>query len=150
MKSLFSARAYADVVTHEADGVQLVADPAYRKALGQRIKALRKQEQLTQKELAADVGISSGQLNKYESGLTTPAPGFLVKLADRLHVTLELLMKGTQSEGPSLKNLRLVERLKVLEQFAPKDQEVVIQLIDAMIVQHRAKGLLTSLDATAP
>ena len=115
---------------------------AFRKALGQRIKTLRKKADLGQKELAAEIGISFGQLNKYESGLNSPSPELLPKLAARLHVTVDYLVTGAERDDIPVSNQRLVDRLRAIEQFAPKDQEMVIQLIDAMIVKHRAEGML--------
>lgn len=119
-----------------------MADTDYRRRLGQRIKALRKKQQLTQKELAQKLNITFGQLNKYESGLNSPSPELLVRIADRLKVRLDYLMTGHQLDDMPLKNMRLIERLKVLESLSQKDQEMVIDLIDAIIVKSRAQELL--------
>ncbi|NJO39035.1 MAG: helix-turn-helix transcriptional regulator, partial [Rhizobiales bacterium] len=55
-----------------------MADIADKKALGARIKALRKVRHWTQKELAQRLGIRFEQLNKYESGLNSPPVEMLV------------------------------------------------------------------------
>lgn len=123
-----------------------MADPNYRKSLGSRIKALRKSRELTQKDLAQRLGITFGQLNKYESGLNSPAPDLLVAMADLLAVTLDQLLTGRNAGDQPLNNTRLVDRVKIAEQFPVEDQETIIRLLDAMIVQHRAKGAVAPVD----
>lgn len=120
-----------------------MANPSYRKTLGSRIKALRKERGLTQKDLALRLSITFGQLNKYESGLNSPAPDLLIALAEHLSVTLDHLLTGRPHDEQSVSNTRLIDRLKIAEQFQPEDLETIIRLLDAMIVQHRAKALTT-------
>jgi len=132
--------------TTTADGACVMADPAYRKALGHRIKSFRKERDLTQKELAQKLDITFGQLNKYESGLNSPSPELLVLLAEHLHVGLDMLLTGKQPDTSLPKNTRLLERLRLLEQLTAKEQETVIQLIDAVIVKHRAESALRPID----
>jgi len=123
-----------------------MAEQDYRKQLGARIKALRKQQKMTQKELAAVVGITFGQLNKYESGLNNPSPEVLIKIADSLSTSLDALMTGHRPDNLPVTNTRLIERLRELENIDPEDQETVIRLIDAIIIKHRAEGLLSPID----
>jgi transcriptional regulator with XRE-family HTH domain len=129
--------------------ITLMAESDFRKKLGARIKKLRKQHKLTQKELAAAVGITYGQLNKYESGLNNPSPEILIKIADQLHISLDVLMTGHQPDNIPITNARLIERMKALEEVQPQDQEAIITLIDAIIVKHRAGSLLAPVDKSA-
>ncbi len=92
------------------------------------------------------MGITFGQLNKYESGLNSPSPDLLVTLADLLAVTVDHLLTGRNLHDQQLHNTRLVDRVKIAEQFPVEDQETIIRLLDAMIVQHRAKGAVASVD----
>ncbi len=57
-------------------------------ALGERIKRLRKERELTQENLARAVGISRIQMNRIESDLSKPGLETLMRLADVLGVTL--------------------------------------------------------------
>lgn len=123
-------------------GATTMANPEYRRELGQRIKALRKQQKLTQKELAAQLDISFGQLNKYESALNSPSAELLVQIADRLKVSLDYLLTGYKNDDAPLQDTRLLERLAILQELAPKDKETIIEIIDAMIVKHKAGDLL--------
>jgi transcriptional regulator with XRE-family HTH domain len=110
----------------------IVQDETLRKAFGARLKGLRKQKNCAQKELAALVGIRFQQLNKYESGLNIPPAEMLVKLADTLGVTVDLLLTGNPVEDSPLASSRLLRNFKV---------------IDAMIAKGRMTSALTPVDA---
>lgn len=119
----------------------MAASPEFRKALGQRIKVTRKERGMTQKELAQRMGFSYQQLNKYEGGFNVPSADQLQRFAQELDVSADFLLTGFHPNKATPSNLRLAERLKIAEQFPNDEQETVIKLLDAMIIQHRAKGL---------
>ena len=74
--------------------VTLMQDASLRKALGQRIKQLRKEKGLIQKELPKEIGSSHAQINKYESGLNTPPLDRLLLLAEVLDTSIDYLIAG--------------------------------------------------------
>jgi len=113
-----------------------------RKNFGIRIKELRKNKKWTQKELANKIDVRFPQLNKYECGLHTPPMDKLVKLSEVFDTTIDYLLTGNRTEERPLHNLRLLERLQELEEFASDDQETVIKLIDAMIVKNKVEGAI--------
>ena len=60
--------------------------------VGERIKAIRKEKGLTQKQVATGCGMADSAIRKYESGLITPKFETLQRIADALNVqVLELL-----------------------------------------------------------
>lgn len=122
---------------------------AERKAFGERLKALRKRKHWTQKELAAKINLQLSQLNKYEAGMHVPPADKLVELAGLLDTTTDYLLTGLTSEVTPLQNRKLLERLRLLESFAPEDQETVIKLIDAMIVKHQVTGTIRQVNQFA-
>ena len=107
---------------------------------GARMKALRKQHHMLQKELAAKLGIQLAQLNKYESGVHTPPLEKIVRIASIFGVTVDYLVTGHQPDPETFRNPRLVERLKAMASFPANDQEALLLLIDAMIYKHRVEG----------
>ena len=119
---------------------------AFRKALGSRLKQLRKQKRWTQKELAGKVEVRFQQLNKYESGLNIPPAEMLVKLADALGTSIDYLLTGNPIEDSPLASSRLFQRFKMIEDMNPSDREAIITLIDAMIAKHLAEGALPPTD----
>jgi len=52
-----------------------------RKGLGEFLARARETRDMTQVELASQVGVGSGQVSKWERGLSLPAPRKLAKLA---------------------------------------------------------------------
>ena len=118
----------------------------FRKALGSRIKNLRKQKRWSQKELAAKVELRFQQLNKYESGLNMPPAEMLISLADALGTSVDFLLTGNPTEEHPLGNSRLFRRFRELEQFDEDDQETVIKVIDAMIAKRRIEGAIQPMD----
>src|SRR5262249_39986635 len=116
-------------------------DTELRKAFGLRVRALRKQNSWTQKELAAKLNILFSQLNKYECGINVPPPEKLVEMAALFHTTLDYLLLGTDTNIP-LYNKSLLDRFRALEAFPADDQQTVIKLIDAMIIKQRVEASL--------
>ena len=67
--------------------------------VGREIAALRKQRGLTQKALAARVGVTPSAIGMYEQGRRTPGLAVLRRLASALGVSLERLAAGAP-DGP--------------------------------------------------
>ena len=55
------------------------------------LKALRQQRRLTQKELAARVGVNSATLRSWEYGTVQPRPDHILRLAEVLGLDAERL-----------------------------------------------------------
>jgi transcriptional regulator with XRE-family HTH domain len=128
-------------------GGWIVQDDALRKALGGRIKALRKDKHLSQKELAAPLGVRYQLLNKYESGLNTPPAEMLVKLADALGTSVDYLLTGNPIEDSKLASTRLFRRFQALETLAEQDRDAIIRVIDAMVVKHQTTQTLEDISS---
>lgn len=67
-------------------------------AVATKIKNLRQELGLTQKELAEKIGIHPTQLAKYELGLSTPSLSALVKLAKYCEVSIDYIVFGLDKE----------------------------------------------------
>lgn len=62
------------------------------KFFGEKLRELRKQNGLTQKELASMVGITKSVVSFYELGDRTPSPDIVRKLAQIFHVSSDYLL----------------------------------------------------------
>jgi transcriptional regulator with XRE-family HTH domain len=122
------------------------SDPTMRKALGARIKELRKHASSTQKELAKAVSVTPQQLNKYESGLSLPPADMLRRLARALDVTIDYLVTGERDDDQPLTNTRLLNRFRAMDGMNADDLETILRVIEAMIVQHRATSAIAPVD----
>jgi len=67
-------------------------------AVHAKIKDLRKELGLTQKELAGKIGIHPTQLAKYELGISTPSLGVLTKMAKYCEVSIDYIVFGLDKE----------------------------------------------------
>ena len=59
---------------------------------GKTICDLRKQKNVTQEELAAELGVTAAAVSKWENGYTLPDILMLCALADHFHVTTDALL----------------------------------------------------------
>lgn len=57
----------------------------------ERLKRLRKEKKLTQKELAEQIGISQKSYSHWETGKNEPSLENLIKLVDLLEVSIDWL-----------------------------------------------------------
>jgi len=67
--------------------------------IGERIKELRKKNDLTQERLADYLGITHKAVSKWECGMTVPDLGLIMPLAKILHTTADELLGGNDAEN---------------------------------------------------
>ena len=70
-----------------------------RKALGAKIKSLRKANNLTQKRFALMIGVERGYLAKIEGGKRNPSIDIVEKVAHGLGITLAELFEGVDASS---------------------------------------------------
>jgi transcriptional regulator with XRE-family HTH domain len=63
--------------------------------IGNRIKALRQEQGLTQTDLAQKIGMSYIQIGRYETQKSNPSADVLQKLAKALETSTDFLMNGS-------------------------------------------------------
>ena len=64
---------------------------------GTHLKELRKSKNLTQKQLAINIGASESGIQQYELGLRKPTYDMLAVLADYFEVSVDYLMGRTDN-----------------------------------------------------
>ncbi len=65
-----------------------------------RIREARQLAGLTQKELAARIGVSAGTLSDYENGNHDPRSDYLSKIADECNVSVDFLLGRDEAKTP--------------------------------------------------
>ena len=83
---------------------------------GKLLRELRKQKNLTQKQLADLIGVQNSVISFYELGDRMPSPEVIAKLARALHVSADYLMgiertKSIDVSGLSEDDIHLVRQL---------------------------------------
>lgn len=80
---------------------------------GERLRQLRKQKNLTQKQLAALIGVKNSIISFYEVGERMPSPEMVVKLASALNVSTDYLLGMNKTETMDVSGLDDNDKLLV-------------------------------------
>ena len=83
---------YSDV-NDDIDGYSNIIDGYYRRKFARNLKQARKAAGLTQKELAAQIGMTQGGFTSYETGRIEPSLATLKKLSKILKVSTDSLLQ---------------------------------------------------------
>lgn len=109
---------------------------AFFAALGGRIARLRKEQDITQVQLAELIGITQQTINSYETGRRRVPVSLLPALAQRLGVAVEALLaddsKAAAKRGPAPKLQQQMDRITRLPRAR---QQFVMQVIESVLAQ---------------
>lgn len=72
---------------------------------GQKLRSLRKQKNLTQKQLADMIGVQNSIISFYELGDRIPSPEIIIKLAATLQVSSDYLLGLEKKESVDISRL---------------------------------------------
>jgi transcriptional regulator with XRE-family HTH domain len=97
--------------------------------LGKRLILVREQLGLKQKQLAADLGLSSSYLSDIEKGKSNPGFNFLMRLYRKYQVSLDWLLFN---EGDMFCGIGIKERGRLPEFDFGDQTERVIEMLDIM------------------
>ncbi|MCB9765439.1 MAG: helix-turn-helix transcriptional regulator [Alphaproteobacteria bacterium] len=102
-----------------------------RLRVGQRLRVLREQCGLTQKELGARAGgIKPGEISRYENAHRSPSLETMARLSEGLGVSVSTLVDVQDSASPDPGLGALNERIRTLPST---DQSKVIAVIEALV-----------------
>ena len=117
--------------------------------IGANIKTLRLAKGLQQKEVASMTGVSVSQYGRIENGLTKSSIVVLLRMAEALEVSLDMLIYGEKTEIDKepivLKDKDLVEKMKQQDRLSDKDKELAHQMLDLLLAKMRFKELMNDL-----
>lgn len=114
---------------------------------GKRLRALREQRGLTQRQLAERIEAQVPQISRYEAGGIMPNAETLIALSDVLRVGLDELVLGRDGAAPvsPIRDVRLLERMQELEKLDRRFRDTAIAVIDAIVVQGNNDAVSTRL-----
>jgi transcriptional regulator with XRE-family HTH domain len=70
-----------------------------QKKIGEMLKTLRREKNLTQTELAEKLGVSNRSISRWENGITMPDFDLFIELADFYDVDVREIMDGERKGG---------------------------------------------------
>jgi transcriptional regulator with XRE-family HTH domain len=103
---------------------------------------LRQEAGYSQRELAAEIGISQRMVAYYEGETDYPPAGILPDLARVLGVSTDQLLgvKAVRSRTKKPQDTRLWRRFKQVEKLPAKERRQLLQLIDAFLEREKLRG----------
>ncbi len=102
----------------------------------ERLASLRKEKNLTQKELAELTSVHVAQIRRYESGTSQPTLDVIRKIAIALHVSADTLIFDEEERGPD-DDLRL--HFEAVSKLSEEEKETIKELLEGMLLKHEAK-----------
>lgn len=111
----------------------------------ERLVALRKERGLTQSVLADQVGLAVLQIRRYEGGTSQPTLDVIRRLAIALGVSADMLVFDSNERGPA-ETLRY--QFETVSRFSDHEQQLVRDLLDAIIVKNQVAGALARVTPT--
>lgn len=88
--------------------------------MGNKLKNLRKQKRLTQKQVADRIGLAISAVSSYEAGTRYPSYDVLIKLARIYHVSTDYLLGMTDKKELDISGLN------------NEEEEVISQLVNIL------------------
>ena len=112
-------------------------------SIGERITELRKQQNLSQGQLASALEISRQAVSKWENGLAVPDALNMIHLADILDTDIEYLATGRRnfSRRPPV----VVTDVKVVEKLVEKpvvQEKIVEKIVEIPVVEYVEKPVI--------
>lgn len=91
------------------------------------------------------MGISSNHLSRLERGVFQPSMEVVKRLVSGFDVHVDALLSEEDDTTPSvtIQNRELTERVRMIVQLEPEDQQAIMRVIDSMLTKHRMQKLLT-------
>lgn len=101
---------------------------------GKRLAKIRKARGFSQRDLAAELGVSQRMIAYYEAETRRPPAHLLPRISETLGVSAdELLGIRRLKEKEKVKHLRLWRKLRKIEELPPRDRRALLKTIDAYI-----------------
>lgn len=104
--------------------------------MGNRIRALRKDNGLTMKQLGKKIGLAESTISQYETGKRNPDNETLLKLGEIFGVTVGYILGSEEKEiAPGEQALTEGEKtlLELFRKIPSEQQEMVLQMIHAAL-----------------
>lgn len=112
--------------------------------IGDNIRRIREEKRLSQKELAAAIGVAPTQYSRVETGKVMPALKTLIKIAKTLDVPLDALVNndGAATAEVNVKDKSLFDKVRLIDELPDSEKNMVLQIIDLALSKKKFKELL--------
>lgn len=108
--------------------------------VGGRLRSIRKQQEMSQSELALGAGISFQQVQKYESGANRISASMLCRLAQHLRVTVNDLLPPECGGFSSGLSARALAGAKLINQMSDEAQKCTVSMLQKLAIADAHDG----------
>jgi transcriptional regulator with XRE-family HTH domain len=111
---------------------------------GDNLKRIRTEKNLSQGELADQLGMHATHLSRYERNVALPSIEVLTKISDVLDVSTDQLIYGSKSEKAknNIKDQELLSMFNKVQQLDKTELSCVKSLLEAYIFKRDLKNQL--------
>jgi transcriptional regulator with XRE-family HTH domain len=111
--------------------------------LGEKIKQLRKERNISQTELAKIIGVHQSHIGRYERDESTPTAYVIKKLAEVLKVSADYLLSEEEEEiAASLtSDKELLQQFQDISRLAAPDKQFIKRMIKMAINDAKIKEM---------
>jgi len=111
----------------------------FYREMGQRVAALRKENHLTQVEMAKKLGVSQQQIASYEAGRVKIPASSLPVLTSILGTPIDEIV-GVERKGRRGPASKLQQQMERIGELPRSKQKFVIEMLEALIQQQKKAG----------
>ena len=110
-------------------------------SLGQIIKKIRKEKDMLQKQVAAELNIGNSNYNKLENGNREPSVKELQKLANLFDMTVDQIInfEGDIPKEITLTDKSGMEQLNLINKLDKEDKNIVMKIVETMLTKQKFK-----------
>jgi transcriptional regulator with XRE-family HTH domain len=111
--------------------------------IAERIRLVRQQKNLSQKELSEKSGVNLKSLSRYEVGTSIPPADVLKAIADALNVSSDALLEDNTTDNSKI-DKELLKKIEIIQNLESKEKNVFNAFLDLMIRDYKTKQAYTS------
>jgi transcriptional regulator with XRE-family HTH domain len=113
-------------------------------SLAKKITHLRKERDLTQKELAKSIGVHFSHMSRYERGISLPSIDVVKKIAQVFSVSTDYLLLDNEQVRPAttISDPELLTLFEAVSQMPEQEQAAIKIVLGSMVVKHQIEQLL--------
>lgn len=102
--------------------------------IGEFIKAMRKEKNLTQQELADKLRVDGKTVSKWECGRGLPEVSLMMPLCEELGISVNELLSGRRIEDEDYRHIAEVNLMEMLKEKKENRKKIVLQFLTFLIV----------------
>lgn len=116
------------------------------KAIGNRLRKIREEKRLSQTEVAQAMKMLPTQYNKIENGNVSPGLETLVKIAEALGVSLDVIVYGYSKHSTKPEDASLSEKLARLEKLPAEEKYIANEVLNLVFARQTLKSLVDNFN----